>query len=315
MVLPGDPAQREQGVGALLVVLADADQDAAGEGDVGAPGVLQDAQPDGRLLVRRAVVRAAGLGPEPGGGGLQHHPHGGGDRLQPLEVGPAQHPGVEVRQQPGLLQHPDRHGADIGQGVVVAVGVQPLAGLGPAFLGPVAEGEQGLLAAQCRALAGDVEDLVGREVEAVALGTELAGDGDEGAVVAAVPTEPGERDEDLLGVGDHSRSAGRLQAGVADPRGGGGEVAEVLAPGLEQYGRLGGVQGDTLTRTVQSPAHGVAGGGDGSGGLLLILHVLNHTRPDPVGRRDPEGHSGSGATRGGQPADPPGRSGTGRTGV
>ena len=124
------------------------------------PGVLQDPQPDGGFLVRGAVVRAAGLGPQPGGGRLQHHAHGGRDRLEPLEVRPGHHAGVEVRQQPGLLQDADRHGPDVGERVVVAVRVQPLAGLGPAVLGPVAEGEQRFLAAEFGAAPGDVEDLV-----------------------------------------------------------------------------------------------------------------------------------------------------------
>ena len=88
-------------------------------------------------------------------------------------------PGVEVRQQPGLLQHPDRHRPQVGQRAVVAVAVQPFPGLRPAVLRPVAEGEQRLLAAERRALPGDLQDLVGREVG----GRQPARHGDEGAVV------------------------------------------------------------------------------------------------------------------------------------
>jgi hypothetical protein len=51
----------QDGVDPLGVVLADAQQHAGGERDGGAPGVLQHPQPDGRLLVRRAEVRAARL--------------------------------------------------------------------------------------------------------------------------------------------------------------------------------------------------------------------------------------------------------------
>lgn len=213
LVLALDAPELEEGVGALLVALADADEDAGGEGDVGAVSVLQDAQADGGLLVGRAVVRAARLGPQPGRGGLQHHAERGRDGLEPLEVGPAHDARVEVREQARLLQDADGHGPDVGEGVVVPVGVEPFAGLGPAVLGPVAEGEQGFLAAECGALAGDLHHLVGREVHAVALAAQLAGDGDEGAVVAAVPAEPGQRDEDLLGVRDDARPSGRLQAG------------------------------------------------------------------------------------------------------
>ena len=139
---------------------------------------------------------------QPPRGGLQHHPHRRRDRLEPLEVLPGHDAGVEVRQQPGLLQHPDRHRADVGERVVVAVRVQPLAGLRPAVLGPVAEGEQRLLAAHLRALPGDLQDLVRAEVR----GVEPAGDGGERAVAAAVAAQPGQRDEDLAAVGDHARA-------------------------------------------------------------------------------------------------------------
>ena len=79
-------------------------------------------------------------------------------------------PGVEVRQQPGLLQHPDRHRPDVGQRGVVAVRVEPLAGRRPAVLGTVAEREQRLLAAERGALRRDVEHLVRREVRRPAPG-------------------------------------------------------------------------------------------------------------------------------------------------
>ena len=42
--------------------------------------------------------------------------------------------------------------------------------------------------------------------------------GGERAVVAPVPAQPGQRDEDLLGVRDHARPAGLAQPGVADRR-------------------------------------------------------------------------------------------------
>ena len=132
VVLAGDLADGEDRVGALGPGLADADQDAGGERDVAAAGVLEDAQPDGRILVRAAEVRAALLGEQAGGGGLEHHAHRGGDRLEALEVLPAEHARVQVRQQAGLLQDADGHGPHIGQGVVVAVRVQPVFRLAPA---------------------------------------------------------------------------------------------------------------------------------------------------------------------------------------
>src|SRR6202034_1433183 len=74
---------------------------------------------------------------------------------------------VEMRQQAGLLEHPDRHRPDVGQRVVVAVRVQPLPGLRPPVLRPVAEREQRLLAAERRSPGRDLDDLVRRQVGAV----------------------------------------------------------------------------------------------------------------------------------------------------
>ncbi|MGY4277697.1 hypothetical protein ACVILE_003877 [Streptomyces sp. M18.1] len=264
----GDLAQREQGLGALLVGLADADQQTRGEGDGGAAGVLQDAQPDGRFLVRGAVVRAAGLGPQAGRGGLQHHAHGRRDGLEPLEVGPGQHARVEVGQQARLLQDADGDRADVGDRVVVAVRVEPLARLGPAVLGLVAEGDEGFLAAEGGALAGDVQHLVRRHEHPVSGAAQLAGDGDEGAVVALVPAQPGQRDEDALRVRDDAGAPGGLQTRVADPGGGRGEVGQVLAARLEQHGGLGDVEGDAVPGAFEGATQGVLGGarGAGSGG-------------------------------------------------
>ena len=197
-VLARDLPDGEDRFGPFGQRLADADEDARGERDVAAAGVLEHAQPDGGVLVRAAEVRAAFLAEQPGRRRLEHHAHGRGDRLEALEVLPAQHARVEVRQQAGFLEHADGHGPHVGQGVVVAVRVQPVPGLVPAVLRLVAQGEQGLLAAQVRALAGDVEHLVRFQVQVV----QPVRDGRERAVAAAVPAQPGQRDEDLAGVGD-----------------------------------------------------------------------------------------------------------------
>lgn len=251
--------QLEEGVGALLVGLADPDQDAGGEGDVGTARVLQDPQPYGRFLVRGAVVRAARLGPQAGRRRLQHHPHRGGDGFQSLEVGPGQHARVEVGQQTRLLQDPDRHGAYVRERVVVPLRLQPLPRLGPPVLGAVAEREQRFLAAHRRTLAGDGQHLVGRQEHAVAGPPELAGDGDEGAVVALVTAEAGERDEDLARVRDHARPARRLQARVPDAGGRRREVRQIVAARLKQDGGLGHVEGDTVAGAFERAPYGVGG--------------------------------------------------------
>ena len=96
-------------------------------------------------------------------------PIDGRDRLEPVHLLPRHHAGVEVGQQAGLLQHPHRHRAHVGQGGVVALLVEPLPRLGPAVLGPVAQREERLEAAQLGTLAGDVEDLVGGQERLAAL--------------------------------------------------------------------------------------------------------------------------------------------------
>ncbi len=188
---------------------------------------------------------------------LEHHPHRRGDGLEPLQLGPGHDARVEVRQQAGLLEHPDGHRPDVVEGRVVARRVEPLAGLRPAVLGPVAEGEERLLAAERRALAGDGENLVGREVRR----RQLVRCGRDGAVVAAVPAQPGERDEDLLGVGDDAGAAGVGQPLVAHAGGRGGEVEQVVVAGAEQLLGLGDVEGDTVAGAAQDAPEGRGGHG------------------------------------------------------
>ena len=237
-VLLRDPPDGEDRVRPLGQRLADADQDAGGERDRRPARVLQHPQPHRRVLVRAAVVRPAPVGEQPGRGGLQHHPHRRRHRLEPGEVLPGEHARVQVRQQAGLLQHPDGHRPDVGQRVVVAAGVQPLPRLPPAVLGPVAEGEQSLLAAEGSAPAGDVQHLVRGQVGAL----QPAGHGDECAVAAPVPAEPGEGDEHLARIGDDAGAPGGRESRVADPAGVRQQRGQLFAAGMHQHGRLARVQ-------------------------------------------------------------------------
>ncbi len=246
-VRPRHPAQREDGLGALGERLADADQQARGEGDRQAAGVLEDPQPHGRVLVGRTEVREAPRLVQAGRGGLQHHPHRRRDGLEPVQLLPAQDAGVQVGQQPGLLEHPHRHRAHVGERGVVAALVEPRAGLGPAVLGAVPEGEQRLEAAQLRALAGDGQDLVGGEVRRLPGPGQVPRRAHERAVVAAVAAQPRDRDEHLGRVGDRAPPvdppAGMLEAGVPHPRGGGAEPVELGAGRGQQCGGLREVHG------------------------------------------------------------------------
>ena len=135
-----------------------------------------------------------------------------------------------MRQQPGFLQYPDGHRADVGQRVVVAVRVQPLAGLLPAGLRAVPQREEGLLAAQGRAVAGDLKNLVRAQERAV----QPPRHRDERAVGAPVPAEPGQRDEYLARVGDDARAARGGQPRVTHPPGVPEQRRQVVAARLQQ---------------------------------------------------------------------------------
>ncbi len=202
-----------------------------------------------------------------------------------------------MRQQAGLLEHPDRHRADVGQGVVVAVRVEPFPRLVPPVLRTVAEREQRLLAAERRSLGRDLDDLVRRQVRAL----QPAGDRGERAVAAAVPAQPGQRDEDLAGVGDDPGPARALQPGVPGPRGVAEELGELIAPGMQERGGLARVQGLAVPGPGQRAAQRAVGGpGLGSGSRRLLrrtgggpgdTHGLQ-TKPDGSGLLARPGQAG-----------------------
>ena len=193
----------------------------------------------------------AGFGEDRGRGGLQHHPHRRRDRLEPLHLLPAHHAGVQVRQQTRSPPAPGWPSPAVGQRAVVPVAVQPLPSLRPAVLGPVAEGEQRLLAPEGGALPGDLQDLVRGQVR----GRQPAGHGDESAVMATVPAQPGQRDEHLAGVGDHPGPAGGRESRVPHPGGAGTQIDQVRAGGLQQHTGFGHIQRHSVTSATQGPAH------------------------------------------------------------
>ena len=69
-------------------------------------------------------------------------------------------------QQPGLLEHPDRHRPHVVKGRVIPTLVEPLPRLVPPRFGPVTKGEKRFLATQLRAAPSDVEYLVGLQAPA-----------------------------------------------------------------------------------------------------------------------------------------------------
>ncbi len=84
-------------------------------------------------------------------------------------------------------------------------------------------------------------------------------DGREGAVAAAIPAQPGQRDEDLARVGDDPGPFRGLQAGVAGAAGVGQQGLQVLAAGVQQDRRLVQVERLAVPGPGQGPAHGRGG--------------------------------------------------------
>ena len=158
-MLLGERAQGEERVEPLLARLADADQDAAGERDrqlAREPHRLETAR---RHLVGRRPVRAAARG-EPVGGRLEHEPHRRRDGPERRELLARHDPRVEVRQEPGLVEHEARAAGEVLERRLAAKRGELLAGDAVARLGPVAEREERLAAARRGTRSRDREHLV-----------------------------------------------------------------------------------------------------------------------------------------------------------
>src|SRR2546430_465452 len=175
---------------------------------------------------------------------------------------------VQVRQQPGLFQYRDRAGPYIVHCGLVAALLQPCLGLWPPVLGPVAEREEGLLASLRGTGAGDVEYLVALQVR----GRQAVRHRGESAVVATVPAQPGERDEDLLRVRDDARPTGVDQPGIAYRTGDGEQLVQCRTAGVQQDRRFGDVQWQPLRRPVQGPSQA---------GFGRFTHLCSLCRPAP----------------------------------
>ena len=116
---------------------------------------------------------------------------------------------IGVRQQAGLAQHQSAHRGEIRDRRLVAERRQRLARGVVAQLRLVAEGEQRLGAARRRAGPGDGQHLIRRQEGRLA----RLGPFGEGAVVANIAAEMGERNEHLARIGDQP-----AVAAIAQPR-------------------------------------------------------------------------------------------------
>ncbi len=254
--LPTDPPDGVQRIGALRQRLADADEQTGREGHGSPTRVGEGAQAHLRVLVGRAEVRRPGSGPEPVRRRLQHHPHARSHRTQPLQISPTEHTRVEMRQQPGLLQHRDRARPEIVQCGVIATVIEPLPGRLPPELGLVSESEQGLCAAGRGAGSSDLDHLVTIE-ERRRHPVRHRG---EGAVVAPVATQPSQWNEDLARIGDLAGPPSRDQARVAHRPRRREQPFKVVVTGVQQHLGLGDVDRRCFSRTPQCPAHRRSGG-------------------------------------------------------
>ena len=152
----GDGLQRHQ---AVLLGLADADQDPGGERDRELTRRLEGRQPTCWGLVRRTA-----MGGQIRSQALDHHSLGGRHRPQRGQRVVADRPGVRVRQQAGLRQHQLAHGAQVVDGRGVPVGLQPGPRLRVAAFGILPQREQGLVAPGGRALLRDRQNLLRGQV-------------------------------------------------------------------------------------------------------------------------------------------------------
>src|SRR4030095_10302609 len=106
--------------------LADADQDACGEGDLQAAGRLDCRKPAVRYLVRAAVGRFA-LSPEPGTDRLEHDTGARADLSQGSDVFFGKDARVHVWQEAGLAVDEIAHVAEVGERRGVASPAKPIA--------------------------------------------------------------------------------------------------------------------------------------------------------------------------------------------
>ena len=183
--------------------LADADEDAGGEGDGEPTCGVERGQATGRGLVGRAAMTV-----ERGVERLEHHAlrRAHGPQCRQLVV--RERAGVGVRQEPGLLDDQPAHRREVVERRCEPVLGQPRRGHGVARLRALAQGEQGFVTAGRGARARDRENLLGREVWRLDARRGLG----ERAVAAAVAAELGQRDEDLGGVCD-PRAVGAIAHG------------------------------------------------------------------------------------------------------
>ena len=176
-------ANRDQRLDPLRARLADADQQAGGEGHAGFTGRRDRGQPGGGLLVRRSVMRPP-FATKPIGRAFEHQAHRCAVRAQRGIVARRHQAGIQVRQQAGLVDHGAGGLCQIGERRRVAQRGERVARGVVARFRPVAERKQCLAASHPLAAARDLQHLIERQIGVAG----ARGRGRESAVMAYVAT-------------------------------------------------------------------------------------------------------------------------------
>ena len=192
-------AKRQQRFDSFAAGLADADEDARGEGHALLPRHADGCEARRRVLVGRTMMRPSPLG-EAGRAALQHHPLRDRDFPQRCEIGCIEQARIDVRQQAGLLEDEARGFRQIRQRRPMPQAIELVTRRPVAKLRLVAKREQRLLAAR---LAPGARDGAHRGMRQIGRLTGARRMG-KGAVVADVTAKLGQGDEDLAGIG-HQR--------------------------------------------------------------------------------------------------------------
>ena len=196
--------QGQQRLSSVHRGLTNAHEEPGGERDVEPASVLNHLQPHLGVFIWRPVVHTTWLRKECCRGGFQHHAHAGRHRPKPLHFLPTHHPRVEVRQQPGVFQYADRCRANVIQGGFVARLLQPLARGRPASLRSVPQREERLGTPQISASPRYRHNFFERQEWRQTIAAQRRWIRGEGAVVATVTAQAGQRNEDFGRVGQHA---------------------------------------------------------------------------------------------------------------
>ena len=145
------------------------------------------------------MMHAAGRA-KPFTGAFQHDALASGHIAQRQQLCPIHHAGIGMGQQPGFTQHQITHGHQVFDGAGMAHFRQGVARLAPAQFGLIAQRKQRFRATCLGAGTRNRQHFVWRQIRR----TSRTGFFGEGAVMADIAAELGQRNEDLARIGQHA---------------------------------------------------------------------------------------------------------------